>query len=531
VTARPSAQELFGPAGTPRVVVVGAGFGGIATGVKLRRAGIETFTIYESSLGIGGTWWDNTYPGAEVDVGSHLYCFSFKPHDWTRTHARQAELQKYLEETVDEFGLRPHLRLGVTVDSATWDETQHTWRVVLDEGGAADPGGDTTEPARPSRRLGVSVDECHVLISGVGFLNVPRYPDWPGLDAFTGPKFHTARWEHQHDLTGKVVAVVGTGSSATQIVPAIQPSVGTLYVFQREPGWVLPKGERDFTDDERASFGRVWRKRRERWRLKWLLEKNLRGGRIWRPGTKQQRAREEVCRRYISRQFKDRLDLAVAVTPRYPYPGKRPIFASTWYPALKQPNVELVPKAVASVTPGAIVDADGVERAVDVIVMATGFQPANYLARLPITGRDGRTLRLHWAGEPRAYLGITVPGFPNMFLLYGPGTNGGDIVSMLEAQADFAVRAIRRMVRGRVTAIEVRPSFEARWYRWLQSKMDGTSWTVSNNYFKSETGKVVTQWPYGNTFYVVLTKVLGRVSETTRRRLDGASRRAESTSR
>jgi cation diffusion facilitator CzcD-associated flavoprotein CzcO len=482
---------------TPRVVVVGAGFGGIAAGVALRRAGIETFTIYESSLGIGGTWWDNTYPGAEVDVGSHLYCFSFKPHEWTRTHARQPELQKYLEEAVDQFGLRPHLRLGVAVESAAWDEAEHRWTVRLADG---------------------TVEVCEVLISGVGFLNVPRYPDWPGLDEFTGPKFHTARWEHQHDLTDKVVAVVGTGSSATQVVPAIQPLVRRLYVFQREPGWVLPKGERDFDESQLAQFSNRWRRRRERWRLKYLLERNLWGGYIWRPGTKANVAREQMCRRYIDRQFRDHPELRDAVTPKYPYPGKRPIFASTFYPALKQPNVTLVPRAVARVTPTGIVDGDGVERAVDVIVMATGFQPTNYLARLPVTGRAGQTLHEHWAGEPRAFLGITVAGFPNFFMLYGPGTNGGDIVSMLEAQAAYAVRAVKRMQRTGATAIEVKPSFESRWHRWLQSKMQGTSWTLSNNYFTTADGKVVTQWPYGNLVYALLTKLLGRVSETARTR-------------
>jgi cation diffusion facilitator CzcD-associated flavoprotein CzcO len=492
---RPTRQELFGPAGTPRVAIVGAGFGGIAAGVYLRRAGIETFTIYESSQGVGGTWWDNTYPGAEVDVGSHLYCFSFKPYDWSRTHARQPELQRYLEETVDEQGLRPHLRLGTAVESATWNEEPHVWSVALADG---------------------TVDECHALISAVGFLNVPRYPAWPGLDGFEGAAFHTARWEHEHDLTGKVVAVVGTGSTATQVVPALQPSVGKLYVFQREPGWVLPKGERDLSDDERTELARPWRRRRERLRLKYLLERNLFGGAIWHPGSKKQRAREDLCRRFIARQFRDRPDLAAAVTPSYPYPGKRPIFASTFYPALKQDNVELVPRAVAAVTPSGIVDADGVEREIDVLVMATGFQPANYLARLPVTGRGGRTLHEHWAGEPRAYLGITVPGFPNFFMLYGPGTNGGEIVTMLEAQAKYAVRALRRMMRERVTAVEVKPAFEARWDRWLQSKMAGTSWTVSRNYFTSDTGKVVTQWPYGNWIYTVLTRALGPVSETTR---------------
>ena len=478
----------------PRVVIVGAGFGGIAAGVKLRRSGIETFTIYESSLGIGGTWWDNTYPGAEVDVGSHLYCFSFKPYDWSRTHARQPELQKYLEETVDEFGLRPHLRLGVAVESARWHDDRHVWALHLDDG---------------------TVDECNVLISAVGFLNVPRYPDWPGLDDFAGPKFHTARWEHQHDLTGKVVAVVGTGSTATQVVPAIQPIVGKLHVFQRDPGWVLPKGERDLSPDERAELSSWWRRRRERLRLKYLLEKGLWCGAVWHPGTKLNTAREQMCRRYIDRQFKDRPDLRDAVTPSYPYPGKRPVFASTFYPALKKKNVELVPKAVASVTRDGIVDADGVERAVDVIVMATGFQPTDYLARMKVVGRDGRTLQEHWAGEPRAYLGITVPGFPNFYMLYGPGTNGGEIVTMLEAQARYAVRGVKRMRREGVTAIEVRPSFEAQWHRWLQSKMRGTSWTMSRNYFTTPAGKVVTQWPYGNWIYTVMARFLGRISETT----------------
>ncbi len=498
---KPTAEELFGPAGTPRVVVVGAGFGGIAAGVKLKRAGINTFTIYESSLGIGGTWWDNTYPGAEVDVGSHLYCFSFKPHDWTRTHARQPELQKYLEEAVDEFGLRPHVQLGLAVESATWHDDLHVWTVRLDDG---------------------TVDECHVLVSAVGFLNVPRDPDWPGLDDFEGPKFHTARWEHQHDLTGKVVAVVGTGSSATQVAPAIQPIVEQLYVFQREPGWIMPKGERDFTDGERATFAKPWRRKWERWRLKYMLEKNLWGGRLFRPGTKINEARQQLCVDYIARELADHPDLREAVTPTHPFGGKRPVFASTFYSALKQENVELVPRAVASVTRTGIVDDDGAERAVDVIVLATGFQPTNYLARLRVVGRDGRTLQEHWADEPHAFLGITVPRFPNFYMLYGPGTNGGELVIMLESQAEYAVRAVKRMIRECVTAIEVKPSFEARWYGWLQSRMAGTSWTMCNNYFKGPTGKIVTQWPSGNMVYRALTKLLGRVSETTQRRVVAA---------
>jgi cation diffusion facilitator CzcD-associated flavoprotein CzcO len=494
---KPTARSLFGPEGTPRVVVVGAGFGGIAAGVKLKGAGIDSFTIYESSAGVGGTWYDNTYPGCEVDVGSHLYSYSFKPHDWTRTHAGRAELQRYLEETVDERGLRPHLRLGVTVIGATWNDDRHVWTVEL---------GD-----------GTSV-ECHVLISGVGFLNVPRYPDWPGLDEFEGPKFHTARWEHEHDLTDQVVAVVGTGSTATQIVPAIQPIVKHLYLFQREPGWVMPKGDRDFTEEERRRYSNPLRRKRERLRLKWIMEKSIWGGKLFRVDSKSNAARRQFCLDYIARSFADRPDLREAVTPSYPYPGKRPIFATAFYPSLKQPNVELIPKAVASLTRSGIVDVDGIERRIDLLVMATGFQPANYLARLKITGRAGRRLHEYWAGEPVAFLGITVPEFPNFFMLYGPGTNGGEIVTMLESQSEFAVRAMKRMIRERVTAVEVKPAFVARWDRWLQKEMQGTSWVMSNNYFKAPTGKVVTQWPRGCTLYRALTKVLGRVSETTRRR-------------
>ena len=396
-----------------------------------------------------------------------------------------------------------HLRLGVTVQSATWDDQRHVWTVTLDTG---------------------AVVECHAVISAVGFLNVPRYPDWPGLDSFEGPKFHTSRWEHHHDLSDRTVAVVGTGSTATQVVPALQPTVGTLYVFQREPGWVMPKGERELTDSERRRLARPWRRALDRASLRYDPgEGPRRRGHVPSGHHSCTPSGSRPASTTSPAEFADRPDLQKAVTPTYPYPGKRPVIASTFYPALKADNVELVPKAVSRVTPTGIVDADGVERAVDVIVMATGFEAANYLARIRVTGRRGETLHDHWAGEPRAYLGITVPGFPNFFMLYGPGTNGGELVSMLEAQAEYAVRALRRMMRRRVSAIEVRPAFEALWFVWLQAKMEGTSWTMTTNYFRSPTGKIVTQWPSGNMVYRVLTKVLGRVSESARCREDPPS--------
>jgi cation diffusion facilitator CzcD-associated flavoprotein CzcO len=285
----------------------------------------------------------------------------------------------------------------------------------------------------------------------------------------------------------------------------------------------MPKGERELTDAERRRLARPWRRALDRASTRYSLEKGLWGAATFRPGTRLHERRQQTCLDYIAREFADRPELQKAVTPTYPYPGKRPVIASTFYPALKAANVELVPRAVSRVTPTGIVDADGVEREVDAIVMATGFQATNYLARIRVTGRRGQTLHDRWAGEPRAYLGITVPDFPNFFMLYGPGTNGGELVSMLEAQAEYAVRAVRRMCRRRISAIEVRPLFEAVWFVWLQSRMEGTSWAVTNNYFRSSTGKIVTQWPSGNLVYRLATKILGPVSETVRRREAGPS--------
>jgi cation diffusion facilitator CzcD-associated flavoprotein CzcO len=490
-------RSPFGPAITPKVIVIGAGLGGIAAGVTMKKAGINTFTIFEKATSPGGTWRDNTYPGCEVDVGSYLYSYSFKQRfPWTRTHARQPEILRYVEEVVDEYRLGPHLRLGTAVESARWDEGRQMYEVRLADG--------TTE-------------ECHVLISGVGFLNVPRYPTWPGLEDFEGTKFHTFRWEHEHDLRGQKVAIVGTGSTAIQVVPEIAGEVEKLYVFQREPGWIIPKGERDFTEEELIKFHTFRARRRARIRLYIWLETMNFARAIHRPGTKANSKLEQICRDFIDRELEDRPDLRAAVTPSYPFPGKRPIFASTFYGALKSDNVVLVPKAVTEVTPKGIVDADGEEHQVDVLIMATGFQPANYLASVEVTGRDGRTIHQVWNGEPAAFLGMMVPGFPNFFMLYGPNTNGGEIIFHLEHQSRFAVRAMKRMIRTGTSAVEVRPRVYERYNRWIQKKMGGTAWVVSNNYYKAPTGKIVTQWPYGALFYGFLTNVSGRISLRARR--------------
>jgi cation diffusion facilitator CzcD-associated flavoprotein CzcO len=403
---------------------------------------------------------------------------------------------RYIEEVVDGYGLREHIQLDTAVESATWDEDRHIYRVTLANG---------------------DIEECNVLISAVGFLNTPRYPDWPGLGQFEGPKFHTFRWEHEHDLTGKKVAIVGTGSTSTQIVPVIAPIVDHLYVFQREPGWIIPKGDQDYSQEQLMRFRRPLARRRERIRLyTWLEMANFRRA-IHRPGTKVNANLENICRGFIESELSDRPDLRQAVTPTYPFPGKRPIFNQTYFGALKRENVSLIPQAVTRVTPKGVVDAEGVEREIDVLVMATGFQPTNYLASVEVIGREGRSLRETWNGEPEAFLGMTVPGFPNFYILYGPNTNGGEIISFLEHQSSYAVRAIRRMKREGVTAIEVRPSVFRAYNRWIQRTMKGTAWVVSNNYYKAATGKIVTQWPYGALFYMFLTDIAGRLSSTARR--------------
>jgi len=492
-----SATDLFGPTGTPKVVVVGAGMGGISAGVMLRKAGIESFTIYEKSERAGGTWWDNQYPGAEVDVVSYVYSFPFKRFDWSRTHARQPEIHAYLEETCRDFDLYPHLQFGVGVERAVWDDDRHVYVLTLTTG---------------------EETECHVLISGVGFLNVPQYPDLPGLGSFEGPCFHTARWEHEHDLHGKRVAIVGTGSTASQIIPTIQPIVDELLVFQREPGWVLPKGDYDYSREERLKLNNpvAYQVRRVQWY--WQAEKRLFDGGSYRPGHPTHEASEQAARQYIAKTFEDRPEMVEALTPKYPFWGKRTIFSNDFYPALREPNVKLVPRAVAAITPKGIVDADGVEHEVDVIVLSTGFQPTHYLAQLEVVGRTGHTIHEYWDGEPRAFLGVTVPEFPNFYMLYGPGTNGGEIALNLRNQAAYACRTIKKMMRKGVSAIEVKPSWADPYHAWLMSKMEGTAWAVSNNYFTTDKGKIVTQWPFSALDYGALLKTLGPLSETTRTR-------------
>jgi cation diffusion facilitator CzcD-associated flavoprotein CzcO len=477
------------------VVVIGGGFGGIGAAVKLKQAGIESFVVLEQSPAVGGTWWDNTFPGAQVDIHSHLYSYSFySPYDFERTHATQAELQKYLEEVVDHFGVRGHFRFNTTVRELRWSEQTHTYAITTDTG-----------------------EEliAHAVVCGVGLLSVPRHPTWPGLDCFRGIKFHTARWEHEHDLTGKRVAVVGTGATASQVVPELSKIVDKLYLFQREPGWLIEKGDRTYTAEEREDFRRhPWKVRLHRAQIFLTWE---RGKDSIFPGTKHNKRAEEDSLRYLEKTLSDRPDLVKLLTPDYPFWGKRPLINSSFYPALLRENVELVPWAVESVTETGVVDTEGVHRDVDVIVMATGYTPTDFLATLEVYGRDGRSIHDVWNGEPEAFLGSTVAGFPNFYMLYGPNTNASPCALWyIERGQDFAVGNIRRMVRSGATAIEVRKDVMDAYNEWLQRRLVKAVYQHTNNYYKSASGRNVTQFCHGGIVYWFLTRTLSRVSTTER---------------
>jgi cation diffusion facilitator CzcD-associated flavoprotein CzcO len=422
-----------------------------------------------------------------VDVHSHAYSFSFVKYDWPRTHATQPELLAYVQHVVERFGLAPHLRLNTRVTDLVWEESTQTYRLSTEHGDS---------------------EEFDVVISALGLLNVPRFPDWPGLDTFAGPCFHTSRWE-EHDLTGKSVAVVGTGSTAVQIVPAIAPIAGQVYVFQRQPGWIEPKHEREFTARRRWVFRNV--PLAQRLNRAWIFHKGNRRFKGYDVGSRYQRRMRRLCERFIAGTVESPATRA-AVTPQYPWGCKRPVLSSTFYPTLNRDNVELVPQAVARVTPTGVVDATGTHRDIDVLVLSTGFQPTKFLASLDVKGVDGRSIHDVWRERASAFLGITVPGFPNFFMLYGPNTNGGvSVIAQLERQAEVVVRAVRRLERSGARTVDTSPVAARRFLAWIDRRMETSASAMNagcHNYYHDQAGHNVTQWPAGHLAYALATRLL-----------------------
>jgi cation diffusion facilitator CzcD-associated flavoprotein CzcO len=473
------------------VLIVGTGFAGLGIAIALKKAGIDDFTILEQADRVGGTWRDNHYPGAACDVQSHLYSFSFEPNPkWSRMFAPQAEILAYLEHCADKYDLRRHIRFGTAVTRATFDERRGVWTV--------DTRRDTSRDASDNTVRATSF-EARTLVSGCGPLSRPVLPDIAGLASFAGKTFHSARWDHSFALEGKSVAVIGTGASAIQIVPAIAPRVGKLRVFQRTAPWIMPKPDREMRPRERALFARVpLAQRVRRLALYWQREA-LALGFVAKPGIL--KFAERFATSYLERSVSDPA-LRKKLTPDYRMGCKRILPSNDYYPALERPNVELVTDAIAEVRAHAIVTKDGVEHAVDAIVLATGFEAAEAVSPFEVRGKSGRELNAEWQRGPEAYLGTSVSGFPNLFLLVGPNTGLGhsSMILMIESQVRYIVSAIRTMRDQGVKLVDVLPEVQERYNTELQAKLPRTVWASGcKSWYQTKSGKNTTLWP-GFTF-------------------------------
>ncbi len=437
------------------VVVVGAGFAGLGMAIRLRQAGLDDFVVLEKATEIGGTWRDNTYPGCACDIPAALYSFSFAPFgDWSRRYPSQAEIQRYLLDCVDRFGVRPHLRLGTTLAEATHDEATGLWRLRTGDG--------TTLLTR-------------VLVLAPGTLHHPALPDIPGLERFAGPAFHSARWDHGVAIEGKRVAVIGTGASAIQLVPELAKQAAHLTLFQRTPAWVLPKHDPVAGPARRAMMRAIPLLRRiERAWVYWSHESRAIGF-ILAPRLME--AVERRARTYAKRVLGD-AGLRERLTPDYRIGCKRVLLSNDFLPALERPNVTVIAAPIARVEPDGLMTADGATHPADVLVFATGFKATEPLGPMLVTGRDGASLADAWHQGVPAWLGLAAPGFPNLFLLGGPNTGLGhnSIVFMLEAQIGHVLRTLRRMRRDRIGSVEVRGEVASGFAAWLEARMQRTVW-------------------------------------------------------
>lgn len=456
------------------VVILGAGAAGLCIAIKLQKAGIDSFTILEKAASVGGTWRDNTYPGSGCDVPSMLYSYSFEPKaDWSRKFAGQAEIVDYFEGVARKYQLLPHIRFNTEVTEARFDEEAGLWRIRTASG---------EEIA------------ANVLISGVGQLNRPAFPKIDGLDLFKGAAFHSARWDHAVDLTGKNVAVIGNGASAIQFVPEIAPKVGRLTIFQRTPNWCVPKPDRPFTEREKKLFRSMpWLVRAQRW-LTWItLERNFLA---FTQGSWFGKLFEKASKKELEAHIKDP-ELRRKLTPDYPAGCKRILLTNDWFPALARPNVDVETSHIARITENAVVTEDGVSHPADVVIFATGFESTDFLAPMKLVGRGNADLNDVWAAGAEAHRGVAVAGFPNFFMLYGPNTNLGhnSIIFMIECQANYVAQCVQALQNGRLRYIDVRKEAMAEFNAALQKDMQKTVWAAGcSSWYKTADGKVTNNW-------------------------------------
>ncbi len=466
------------PKVAPKVAIVGAGFSGIGMGYYLKKAGIESFTIFEKAGDVGGVWRENTYPGAACDVPSHLYSFSFEPHyPWSCRYGHQHEILDYLRHTARKYDLLKHMRFGREVTGADFDEARGLWRIQFKDG---------------------EVFEANILVSAVGQLHRPMIPHIPGRDSFQGKTFHSARWDHDYDFNGKTIAVIGTGASAVQFVPEIAKQVKQLYLYQRSPGWCIPKFDKPFAHWQRTLLDKVpIIHDLDRWRIFWVIEflaSAMVDSRIFR------RAAEGVLKSAAKVlmwfQVKDPT-LRKKLTPEFPVGCKRTLLSTDWLPALARPNVEVITEGVSEITASGVKTEDGKLREVDTIVWGTGFAATQFLAPMEIRGLKGESLRERWQKGAEAYLGVAVTGFPNLFMMYGPNTNlgAGSIIYMLERQHRYIVQCIHRLQERSLRFLDVRPEAQRAFNERLVQRNKRTTYESGcHSWYISSDGRNTNNW-------------------------------------
>ncbi|MEV6959302.1 NAD(P)/FAD-dependent oxidoreductase [Streptomyces sp. NPDC051207] len=459
-----------------RVAVIGSGFGGLGAAVRLRREGITDFVVLERADSVGGTWRDNSYPGCACDVPSHLYSFSFAPNpDWPRTFSGQEHIRAYLEHVADTFGLRPHIRLDSEVRMMRWDGEQLRWNIETSNGN-------------------LSAD---VVVSATGPLSDPKIPDIKGLGSFPGKVFHSARWDHDYDLRGKRVAMIGTGASAIQIVPSIQPEVGRLTLFQRTPAWVMPRMDRAISELERSLHRAL------------PFTTQLRRGLLWGIRELQVQAFtkrpnelgfvEKLAKRNMYRAVKDPA-LRAKLTPDYRIGCKRILLSSEYYPALTRPNVDVVASGLSEVRGSTLVASDGTEAEADAIIFGTGFHVTDMPIAERVVGAEGRTLAETWKGGMQALRGASAAGFPNWMTIIGPNTGLGNssMILMIESQLNYMADYLRQLdVLGGRAALDARPAAVSLWNNRVQARMKRTVWNTGGctSWYLDAAGRNTTIWP------------------------------------
>jgi len=478
----------------PSVLVIGAGFGGIGVAIELRRNGFDDFTVLERAADLGGVWRENTYPGAACDVPSPLYSYSFEPKpDWPQRYSGQAAIHEYLRDVAHRHGLFERIRFGAQVTEA-----------VFDEAPAGDgPGGNGATPGAARWTVRTADGETRiadVLVAAVGQLSRPAMPDIPGMDRFTGPAFHSALWDHGVDLTGKRVACIGTGASAIQYVPQIQPRAEHLTVFQRSAAWVLPKFDTDYTPVQHKLFAKIpgmLSAERLGW---WTLAEISSLGLVDAPWIASVVTR--IATRHLRKQVPDPA-LREKLTPDHPIACKRVLFSEDYFPALTQPNVTLETESITEITANGVRTADGTVHPADVIIYGTGFKGTEFLWPMRVRGRDGRDLSAAWADGAHAFYGMAVPDFPNLFMIYGPNTNlgVGSIIAMIESQARYVCQAVRLLADRPGHVLEVKAEREDEFNQDLQDRLDRSPWHFCSSWYRNAAGRITNNWPGTVTSY------------------------------